>query len=551
MINYNLPDKLSKAVTSSLQSMESGRILQRIREHDYTVWESQPDEISNRLDWLDSPDEMGKYVGRIEEFDKSLRDDGYDHAFLLGMGGSSLAPEVYKNIFGIKDGFLTLEIIDTTDPDAINAITQKISPEKTLFIVSTKSGGTIETLSLFKYFYNQVSESLGIKSAGEHFVAITDPGSPLETIAKSYNFRDIFLNNPNIGGRYSALSFFGLVPAALVGIDISVLLERAKTTAQKIKFESSYQKNDGMMLGTIIGEAANQGINKLTFYISPEISSYGDWVEQLIAESTGKSGKGILPIVGELPGHDVNVYGKDRLFVFITLNGDDSFNQLQVKAETADHPTIRIELNDIYDLGRLIFLWEIATSVAGYIIKIHPFNQPNVESAKILAREMINTFQKGGKKLSTKTKEFSLSSLLEFINENKPRDYIAIHAYLPPSTTTTLALQKLQEALRNRYYCAVTWGYGPRFLHSTGQLHKGDSGGGLFVQLISTPKIDIPIPLDAGKKESNYTFGMLKLAEAYGDAEALKKVGRKVISFTITETNKDVISTIAEEVKIA
>jgi glucose-6-phosphate isomerase len=553
MINYKLPAKLSSSVEDSLKNLEENKILQRIWERDHTLWHPQPEEISNRLAWLDSPVDMLNHVERIEEFAKSIPAEGYKRAFLLGMGGSSLAPEIYKRMFGVQDGFLDLKVVDSTDPDSLQAISENIDPTKTLFIVSTKSGGTIETLSFFKYFYNLLSELIDRKSAGDHFIAITDPGSKLETIAKNYNFRKIFLNDPNIGGRYSALSFFGLVPAALLGMDISLLLNRAKDKAKKTINETSLQKNDEVLLGTILGEAANHDVDKLTFHISPEIISFGDWVEQLIAESTGKSGKGILPVVGEMPSKNIDAYGNDRLFVFITLKAGEKeyYEGFKSMIEAAGRPSISIELNDKYDLGKLIFTWELATSIAGHIMNIHPFNQPNVESAKILAREMINHLQDGGEMHIDLKNELSITSMTEFLNKIKPGDYVGIHAYLPPSPESNFALQDLQEAIRENYHCAVTWGYGPRFLHSTGQLHKGDRGNGMFIQFISKPMHDIPIPIDAGKTESNYTFGMLKLAQAYGDAEALKKAGRKVSTFIVSEAYNNEISEIAQKIKIS
>jgi glucose-6-phosphate isomerase len=554
MINFTLPEKLSASVKSSLKNLEDNQILQRIWEKDHTVWHPQPDEISNRLAWLDSPFDMFNHVERIEEFVKSIQTEGYNRAFLLGMGGSSLAPEIYKRVFDVQEGFLDLSVVDSTDPDFIKAISENIVPEKTLFIVSTKSGGTIETLSFLKYFYNLMAQAQSIdeKSVGDHFIAITDPGSKLETIAKKYNFREIFLNDPNIGGRYSALSFFGLVPAALIGIDISILLNNAKDEAQKSTNESSWQKNNGAILGTILGEAANHGIDKLTFHISSEINSFGDWVEQLIAESTGKSGKGILPVVGELPSRNVEVYGNDRQFVFITLKTGayENFNEFKNMIEAAGHPSISIELNDKYDLGKLIFVWELATSIAGHILNIHPFNQPNVESAKILAREMISILQEGGEIQLDVKNELSINTMKEFLKTAKPNDYVGIHAYLSPSPESNTALQQIQESIRDTYHFAVTWGYGPRFLHSTGQLHKGDRGNGLFIQFISKPVNDIPIPVDAGKPESNYTFGMLKLAQAYGDAEALKKAGRKVSTFFVSEADNDTISGTEQKIKM-
>jgi transaldolase/glucose-6-phosphate isomerase len=382
------------AVDQALQEMSSQQVIERIWKHDHTLWKPEPDEIDNRLGWLHIVETSRKSLPELAELVAVLQGDGFTQALLLGMGGSSLAPEVFRKIFGVQDGYLDLAVLDTTDPDAIAAQANKLDLAKTVFIVSTKSSGTVETLSLFKYFYNQVSAEVGAEQAGSHFIAITDAGSQLDQIASRYNFRQTFRNNPNIGGRYSALSFFGLVPAAIIGVD----LERLITNAAKMVLNSkapAAESNLAAQLGAILGELAKTGRDKVTFVSSPEIASLGDWIEQLLAESTGKEGKGILPVVGEQLS-DPKVYGSDRLFVYLTLSGDSPQDALVAELENAGHPLVKIQLNDLDDLGGQFFLWELGTAVAGHLLEINPFDQPNVESAKILAREMVSAYQQSG-----------------------------------------------------------------------------------------------------------------------------------------------------------
>ena len=365
--------------------------MSRIWQHDHTVWQDDPAEISNRLGWLHSAEIMLENLARLDSLVDTVRSDGYTQTLLLGMGGSSLAPEVFRKTFGVAKGYLDLEVLDTTDADAVRMADARLNISNTLFIVATKSGGTAETLSAFKYFYNRVVEVVGEDHAGSHFIAITDPGSALVNIANQYRFRDIFLNDPDIGGRYSALSYFGLVPAALLGVDVQRLLEQALVDKSNCESCVAAGQNAGAWLGAAIGELAKAGRDKITFIISPAIASFGDWVEQLIAESTGKSGTGILPVVGEAVGNP-DQYGSDRLFVYLHMD-DDTHDEPAIAAlEAAGHPVVHIQLSDLYGLGGQFFLWEMATAVAGYRIGIQPFNQPNVESAKIIARQMIAAY---------------------------------------------------------------------------------------------------------------------------------------------------------------
>ena len=540
-------------VDAALVDMKAKGTIERIWDHDHTVWKSDPTEITNRLGWLHTAEVMRDNLHRLQAFTEAVRSDGYTHALLLGMGGSSLAPEVFRKTFGVKEDYLDLTVLDSTDPGAVLHHAERLDLSKVLFIVSTKSGDTVETLSFFKFFYNRAVEAVGADQAGAHFMAITDPGSALADLAKQYHFRDLFLNDPNIGGRYSALSYFGLVPAALIGVDLEALLGRAMIAARNCEgCDCAIQgDNYGGRLGAIMGELAQAGRDKVTLIASPEIHSFGDWVEQLLAESTGKEDTGILPIVGELVGPP-DVYGDDRLFVYLRLKEDETYEARIQALENAGHPAVHLDLNDLYDLGGQFFLWEMATAVAGSRMDINPFDQPDVEAAKVLARQMVGTYQEAGKlpELSPTLQEDGITvygdgtadtpgeALTTFLKQAQPGAYVALHAYVQPAAETDAALQALRTQLRDQTGLAVTVGYGPRFLHSTGQLHKGDAGRGLFIQVTADDPQDIPIPDEAGSPDSSITFGVLKAAQALGDRQALLDAGRRVIRFHL---GKDVV----------
>ncbi len=520
-----------EAVDTALGKIAEGRVVARIWEHDHTVWRQDPAEIANRLGWLEAPETMKEALGPIEELVDRVRADGYTHALLLGMGGSSLAPEVMRRTFGVKEGYLDLAVLDSTDPAAVLSHARRLDPSKTLFIVSSKSGTTVESLSFFKYFYNKVLEAAGAASAGDHFIAITDPGSKLARTAENLGFRKTFLNDPNIGGRFSALSYFGLVPAALIGADARRLLDRAATMARYCGGGPTPDEyNLASRLGAAMGALALAGRDKLTLIASRAPAGFGDWVEQLIAESTGKDGRGILPVVGEEPGPP-EIYGDDRTFVQIKSKDDRSRDAAADALREAGHPVMVASLADEYDLGGQFFLWEMATAVAGYLLEVHPFDQPNVEEAKALAREMMSVFVERGALPDDEPAVLNPATLEEFLSKAKRGDYIAIHAYLAPNPRTDSALNALRLKLRDKYRLATTVGYGPRFLHSTGQLHKGDAGRGLFVQFTSDDLADIPIPDEPGSDRSSVTFGVLKTFQAAGDRRALQQAGRRVIRF--------------------
>jgi glucose-6-phosphate isomerase len=547
--------RYQEAVNAAAAEMSDKRILARIWDHDHTLWKPEPREISNRLGWLHSPQTMGDDIPRLQALVDDVRADGYTHVLLLGMGGSSLAPELFQRVFGGPEGRLHLAVLDSTVPGAVLDHAEGLDPARTLFIVSSKSGTTVETLSFFKFFYNRTVEAVGKAGAGNHFVAITDPGTQLAHLADRYNFRASFANDPDIGGRYSALSLFGTVPAALVGVDLARLQERALEKANASRSASDAEDEPAVRLGAVLAELARLGRDKATLIISSQLASFGDWAEQLIAESLGKEGKGILPVVGEPLGLP-ETYGDDRFFIYLRLDGRAEVDQdhLAQAYEDAGFPVVRLHVDDTYDLGGQFFLWEMATAVAGHRMGINPFDQPDVEAAKIRAKEMVKRYTETGAlpgekpALSDGTVAVFSSAppgsedvvarssgageaLIRFVGQARPGDYLAIQAYLRPTVEIEAALRALAARLRDQTGLATTVGYGPRYLHSTGQLHKGDAGRGLFIQFTADDLRDVPIPDEAGSLDSSISFGVLKTAQALGDRRALLDAGRRVIRF--------------------
>ena len=522
----------------------------RIKARDHTLWKPAPDEIVNRLGWIDAPHLMKDRTGQIQKLVNEARNERYSHAILLGMGGSSLAPEVLKHTFGFRENYLDLSIIDSTEPAAILHQTSRLKAGGTLVIVSTKSGSTVETLSLFKFFYNVMRDAIGPKTVGNHFVAVTDPGSDLVSLATRYNFRETFLNPRDIGGRYSALTFFGLVPTALTGVNVSYLLIRAASALYRFETGDilSEEKNPAAFLGMLMGAMALVGRDKLTFLISPQVKNFGGWLEQLIAESLGKEGTGIVPIIDEPPTLPVN-YDNDRLFVYLRLKWDSTLEKTVQALKKAGHPIVILEIEDLYELGAQFFLWEAATAVAGHILAVNPFDQPDVEATKTLTKSMIAEYTRSGTfpeeipshadhhitLYGSVEADTPLQAFTNFLDSADRGDYIALQAYLQPKDDTDHALMLLRGAILNRYGRSTTVGYGPRFLHSTGQLHKGDAGKGIFIQITCDIVQDVPIPDEAGKVPSSLTFGILTSAEARGDRMALLKAGRRVLRIHLGE----------------
>jgi len=503
----------------------------RLWSKDPTLWfpDIQP-EITDRLGWLSLPEMM---QGRLEElvsFADQVKDEGMRHVVLLGMGGSSLAPDVFQKTFGNDDGYPQLIVLDSTHPSAVISVEEKLDLKRTLFIVSSKSGTTLETLSLFRYFWNKVSQA--VEQPGWFFVAITDSGTPLQKLALERGFRRVFEADPDVGGRYSAFTYFGMVPAALIGMNIQRLLDRARTAAEDCSSLVSEDKASSLILGAALGEIAKKR-DKLTFFTSSSISSFPYWLEQLIAESTGKDGKGILPVAGEssVPSED---YGQDRLFVFLTLKGEDEreMEERMNALKQAGHPVIQIELKDKFDLGREIFSWEAAVASAASVLGIHPFNQPDVQLAKDFTRKAMEQGDQDADETavdtwSTDDTEALDQAFKEWLSQARPGDYICFQAYLAPTPKMTDAFQRLRLELIKHKRLATTLGYGPRFLHSTGQLHKGGQNTGLFLQLIDEPGMGLPVP------GSDYDFRSLIKAQAQGDYRALKERGRRVLRLNL------------------
>jgi glucose-6-phosphate isomerase len=496
--------ELSSAIADRLAHIDDDRILERIWARDHTVWKPDPTEVSNRLGWLDVADAMRRRVDELVAFAHAAASDGLETAVLLGMGGSSLAPEVLARTFGSAAGSLGLRVLDTTHPATIERVTAELDLDRTLFVAASKSGTTIETRSHLEHFWSLAPD-------GARFAAITDPGTPLGELARERGFRACFENPEDIGGRYSALSLFGLVPAALIGAPVDDLLGSAVAMAAASGPPGPAADSPGAALGAALGEAARAGIDKLTLVLPDAVASLGDWVEQLVAESTGKEGLGIVPIVGE-PLGDPGVYGDDRLFVASDEGeGPDAL-------ERAGHPVVRLPFTGTRGLGGEFVRWEVATAVAGYVLGINPFDQPNVQEAKDATAEALGS---GG---VDATGTDDAAGLLDGI---RPGDYVAILAYLDRTAETEATLQRVRLAVRDRHRVATTVGFGPRFLHSTGQLHKGGPDEGVFLQVVDAGRaVDVPVP------EAVYSFGTLIDAQALGDLRALQRRGRRVARVT-------------------
>jgi transaldolase/glucose-6-phosphate isomerase len=499
-------------VARRLDAIETAQLTRRIWARDPTVWADDPDtpEIRDRLGWLTVGKAMAQQARSLGAFADEVRAE-FQRVVLCGMGGSSLAPEVLWRTFGAASGYPSLHVLDSTDPRAVRQVEQDGDLAKTLFIISSKSGTTQESDSFFRYFWDRTG------GGGSQFVAITDPGTPLERLAAERRFRRAFLNPADIGGRYSALSYFGLVPAALIGVDVTTLLHRAHRMAEACAACVPVLENPAAWLGAILGEAALAGRDKATFVLSPGIASFALWVEQLIAESTGKEGLGILPVAGEPLGRP-DVYGDDRVFVSMLLAGEaDQDVEGRLSAlEQAGHPVVHLRLDDRYDLGQEFFRWEFATAVAGAVLRINPFDQPNVAESKANTKAVLA-------KASAPSPAASAAELKQLLAGIRPGDYLAIMAYLPATQENDRRLAASRLRLRDRLKVATTLGYGPRFLHSTGQLHKGGPPVGHFLQVTEPATADLPIPGES------YTFGRLEAAQAQGDLLALRARGRPAI----------------------
>jgi len=519
---------LQKQVDETLARWDKDKLSEKLWACDTSLWKNDPEhrgEIGQRLGWLQVVDTMIGETQRLKDFADEIRSAGFTHAVLLGMGGSSLAADVFSACFGTADGFPALKVLDTTVPATILELEKDLDPEHTLFIVSSKSGGTVEVLSLYKRFRAIVEEAVGDK-AGGNFIAITDPGTSLGKLASEDGFRKVFLNPPDIGGRFSALSYFGLVPAALIGADIDRILMRASQAVESSGPAVPSLENPGLWLGAIMAQACLNGIDKLNFVISPGVGNFALWLEQLIAESTGKEGKGLVPVVDE-PAGARETYGRDRLFVYLRLDDDPTYDGFVSSMEKAGHPVVTLRLHGPYDLGREIFRWEFATAVAGAILGINPFDQPNVQEAKDITGKLLETYGNAGEMPTGQRMGVDdptlAGALKDLLSRVKAGAYIAINAFVDPSPETRETLQAIRTSLRDGFKVATTLGFGPRFLHSTGQIHKGGPDKGLFIQITADDAQDAEIPGEP------YSMGVLKSAQAIGDYEALQKRGRGII----------------------
>jgi transaldolase/glucose-6-phosphate isomerase len=506
-IEGRLPRDLQEPVAQRVKQALSEKVAQRIWRRDPTLWGGPGvPEIENRLGWLTVSDTMLEHAGDLNEFAQECRAAGFTDAVLLGMGGSSLGPEVIRRSFGEVPGGLRLQVLDSTHPDAILAVEDSIDIAKTIFIVSSKSGGTIETLSHYHHFK--------ARAKAEQFVVVTDPGSPLAELAERDGLRRTFLNPPDIGGRYSVMSYFGLVPAALAGVNVQALLHSSQVGEQNCASHDSSESNSGLWLGAAIGELARRGRDKLTFLVSPPIESFGLWVEQLIAESTGKKGRGILPVADE-PLTDPEQYGSDRVFVYLrnAEEPDSELDEAVAKLADAGHPTFTLGTHGAVDLGRVFFIAEFAVAVAGWALEINPFDQPNVQEAKDNTKRVLDS---GSVPELPVADDDALRALLAGAS---PPHYVAIMGWLPFSPELDEAMSELRRTIRAGTGAATTFGYGPRFLHSTGQLHKGGPPDGRFLQLVNRPERDVEIP------GASYSFASLIAAQAAGDLQTLRDHG--------------------------
>ncbi len=541
MITYKLSDDLNKAVQATINDWQNNHKMRRLWAQDASLWTSADE--ANWLGWLNIVAAQIANAQQFRDFAEDVKQADCKNILLLGMGGSSLCPEVLKLTFGKVEGFPEIYVLDSTDPAQVKTLENKIDLAHTLFIVASKSGSTLEPNIFNQYFYERVKETVGVEHVGSRFIAITDPGSKMQQVAERDKFRHIFFGLPSIGGRYSALSNFGMIPAAAMGLDTAKFLASAQKMVEACKAAAD---NPGLTLGAILGTLARHGRDKITIIASPGIHDLGAWMEQLIAESTGKEGKAIIPVDREAIDN-VNVYGTDRVFAYVRLaSAPDAIQDAQVAAlENSGQPVIRISMNDIYDLGQQFFCWEIATAVAGAIMGINPFNQPDVEASKIETKKLTSEYEEKGslpaetpiydgegvklftdennaKKLAGS--EHSLAGYLKtFVQQIGAGDYVAVLGYIEMNEAHEATLQRLRHAIRDEKKVATCLGFGPRFLHSTGQAYKGGPNTGVVLQITCDDANDLPVP---GQK---FTFGVVKAAQARGDFQVLSDRGRRAL----------------------
>ncbi len=544
---HTLPAVLAALIEQNVEDWQAGNKLRRLWQRDALLWTGNDE--ANWQGWLGITEEQITHREKLYTLAREVKNEGFTDVLLLGMGGSSLCPEVLEKTFGRIAGFPQLHVLDSTDPAQIKAIENEINLAKTLFVVSSKSGSTLEPNIFKQYFFERVKRAVGAEKGGSRFIAITDPGSKMQQVAESDHFRHVFHGVPSIGGRYSALSNFGMVPAALMGLDTTRFLDRTEEMVEACASSVLARENPGVVLGIILGTAAKNGRDKVTLITSPGISDLGAWLEQLLAESTGKQGKGIIPVDREQLGSP-GVYGNDRIFAYVRLDSaPDAAQDAKVAAlEQAGQPVVSISVGDSYDLGQEFFRWEIATAVAGSILGINPFDQPDVEASKVATRNLTAEYEKtgslpserpvleeGGIKLFTDSKnadalakaagnDKSLSGYLRaHFNRIGAGDYFALLAFVEMNAEHEAPLQEMRHSLRDQKHVATCLGFGPRFLHSTGQAYKGGPNSGVFLQVTCDDATDLPVP---GQK---YTFGVVKAAQARGDFQVLTERGRRAL----------------------
>jgi len=564
-LSFKLPGPLRSAVFASLEEWKKNNKVARLWKKDASLWTGADE--GNWLGWLSIVEEQLAHIDELQQFSEEIRKARFKHILLLGMGGSSLCPEVLRMTFGTIKGHPELHVLDSTDPEQIQAVEDQIDLKSTLFIVSSKSGTTLEPNIYKQYFFERVKEKLGEKEAGNRFIAITDPSSKMQQVAESDKFRNIFMGVPSIGGRYSALSNFGMIPAAAMGMDLALFLRNTVKMVQACGPSVSASENPGVILGTILGVAATQGHDKLTIVASPGISDLGAWLEQLIAESTGKLGKGIIPVDREHLARPFN-YGNDRLIVYLRLvpSPDTAQDFAVVSLQKTGIPVVRINLPNIYMLGQEFFRWEIATAVAGSIIGINAFNQPDVEASKIETRKLTTEYEVNGK-LPPEAPFFEAAGIKLYADEKNTSalkggptlagvlkthlsriaagDYFAVLGYIPMNPVNEKALQKIRHTVRDKKRVATVLGFGPRFLHSTGQAYKGGPNSGVFLQITCDDAKDLPVP---GQK---YAFGVVKAAQARGDFAVLAERGRRALRVHLGKNLKAGLATLSKAINKA
>jgi len=564
-ISYKLPQALADGVKASLADWKANNKVARLWQKDATLWTGADE--GQWLGWMSVTAEQLKSISALKKLAAEIRKAKFRHALLLGMGGSSLCVEVLHLTFGKFGGYPELHVLDSTDPAQVKAVEKKVDLKKTICIVSSKSGSTLEPNIFKQYFYERIKQKVGADQGGSHFIAVTDPGSKMEQVAKNDRFRHIFAGVPAIGGRYSALSHFGTVPGAVMGLDVAKFLKITEKMVKACGPGVTADKNPGVILGTILGVAANHGRDKITVFTSPGISDLGAWLEQLIAESTGKVGKGIIPVDREKIGKPA-VYSNDRVFAYVRLAKENNraMDAAVTALEKAGQPVVRIVVGTKYDLGQEFFRWEIATATAGSVIGINTFNQPDVEASKVETRKLTGEyestghlpseapfFEDQGLKLFADEKNTAAlknsANLTEVLRAHLGRigagDYFALLGYIQMNDAHEKALQGVRHQVRDAKRCATCLGFGPRFLHSTGQAYKGGPNSGVFLQVTCDDAADLPVP---GQK---YTFGIVKAAQARGDFSVLSERGRRALRVHLGKNVKGDLAKLAKAVKQA